>query len=291
MGNAVAATLPRQHCSCTATAPVPACISTQPKSTFEIVADEAFATLTGVLPNAVDWVRRLYITKDITPYKLQETVKNTTEVTKTAFLNLHGSLKVNDSPSAKAILFLHGDHSHPYSLLHLADIAQKKRLGPVFSLYLPYDDFKPSIHRALLIQAIDKIQNLMTNNGLSFQGVTAVGHSKGVIEAAYLALVKKEERIKSLIAWAGRLKVTESCEEVLKDSINKIHAALVQNEQFPLFIISAGQEWCCREPESTQVFPHKKMYIAEQASHLNVLFDPEAKKHYETFLDLATATA
>lgn len=285
MGNAVTATLPRQSCSCTATAPVSTQVST--KMTFKILTDEIFATFTGVLPNAMRWL----FSKDITSYELKETVKNTNGVTRKAFLSLHGPLKVNDSLSSQAILFLHGDHSHPYSTLHLADIAQEKRLGPVFSLYLPYDDFNPTTHRALLLQAIDKIQNLMSDEEQGFPGITVVGHSKGVIESAYLALVQKEPRIKSLIAWAGRLKVTESCEEELKESINKIHAALVQNPNFPLFIISAGQEWCCREPESTQVFPHKEMYVAEQASHLNVLFDTEAKEHYKKFLELATATA
>lgn len=272
-----AAIAPSHTNSSSARMALPTCLEAT-KNKFEMLAAETFATFTSVLPNAIRWVYRVYIAKEIIPHELKQTIDH---VTRTATLYEHKSPHT-DPHNVLDILHTHGDHAHPYSTLGLADKAQSKGLGRVFSLYLPYDDFKPTHHRALYAQAIDKIQSLVGEN--IFKGIAAVGHSKGAIESAYLALVNKEERIKALIAIGGRLRVTPSCEEELIESINKIYDAILKKPQIPLYVIAAEKDWCCIEPESTQVITGERCYVAPGARHLNVLFHEGALDHYVQYL-------
>jgi len=118
-----------------------------------------------------------------------------------ATLYLHES----SARSTRPLLLLHGDRGHPCTTLHLADIAEKLQYGPIFSLHMPYEEGYSEISRALLKQAINLIEQLITDKEGSFDGIIAVGHSKGAIQAAHQAFVEKDERIKSLISIIGLL--------------------------------------------------------------------------------------
>lgn len=235
--------------------------------TWSILADTVPTTITQILPNSALWLYRS-LAGQITSFPLKATVDKTTQV---ATLYLHNSPK-GTSP----LLLLHGDHGHPFTTLHLADLAAKHHIGPIFSLHMPYEEGFSPASRSLLKQAIDKIEQIVSSQG-SFSGLVAIGHSKGAIQSAHQAFVEKDARIKSVISIAGRLKVVSSsdkpCHAKLKSTVDAICEAVGKNPHIPLYQIAAENDWCV--PLEAVVVRQDNSLVVSGASHMNVLYREE----------------
>ena len=252
---------------------------------FKQVIDILISDLTFATSYKIKWFYRFNIKNQITEFKLQ---KNSNYQTHTGFLYLHEDKDSEIRDETSAVLLLHGLYGHPYTLLHLADVAQKANLGPVFSVHLHYNEYDPEIHRDLLKQAIEKIEEVIKERGGKLKGLVTTGHSLGAIESAYLAFVEKDDRIRSVISIAGRLRVVHSedkaCQEHLKPTVEIVYKGIQDLPDFPLYQIVAGDDW--NAPlEATAVRPDKEYcYIVENALHLNVLYYPETIEKFEEFL-------
>lgn len=112
---------------------------------IDIIAIEGYATIRHILPASLAWFWRKYITNEIKTIPLQVTVG---KISRIAYLNIHGNYPFEKD--CRPVLLTHGDYGHPYSMLRLADIAQKEH--PVFSLYIPSveNDTESEIHDHLL---------------------------------------------------------------------------------------------------------------------------------------------
>jgi hypothetical protein len=159
--------------------------------TINIVATEAYTTIRYVLPAAMTWIYRKYLWNQIKTIEI--TAKKTKQV---AYLHIHGEL--SKSQNACSVLLSHGDYSHPYTMLPLADIVTTRGM-PTFSLYVPKiqnnKDF--TIHDELFERAINTIQKLVKKeNKTNF--ILAGGHSKGAIHLCHRQFVKLDPRIKPL---------------------------------------------------------------------------------------------
>jgi hypothetical protein len=255
-------------------------------SKIRIVWTEAFCTLTKILPNALCWWYRKVISHEISSFSLTDV-----KINSVALLNLHG--KIDKETNGKALLLLHGDHGHPYTMLHLADAAKKEFKGAVFSLYLPYSDEFPENHRQLFKQAVDKIEKLLKENERGFQGLLVVGHSRGGIESAYSAFVEKEPRIAAVISIAGRLKIDEesrkTCHPNLQSTVDKIYEAILTNPHIPLYQIAAEKDWNAPVEATAVRLSQDYCHIIKGAMHLNVLFYRETVEALTQFVRHACA--
>ena len=176
-----------------------------------LAVDILFTSLRHMLPNALSWFYRSFWTRQITCFKVES---DRTTISKTANLFLHGSLRPQ-AKNSSVVLLLHGDHSHPFSLLHLADIAQAEG-KTVFSVHLPYDDDNNETHHSLLRQSIEKIQQLIQENGGSLTELIAAGHSRGAIKPRTQRTLKKPPEITKVISLASRLKVIRELDQTLQ---------------------------------------------------------------------------
>lgn len=234
-----------------------------------------------LLPCMIKWLYHLKIKKDIFLFRLKDSSG------KRATLYQHGKWE-SEKRELPVTLILHGLYSHPLLMLHLAKMAQTTNIGPVFSLYLSYDEVNLGIHRSLLKQAIDSIEKMLCDKGYIFKGIVLVGHSMGAIEAAYTAFVENDKRILSVISIAGRLKVVESihspCRESLKDTVNQIYAGVQSLPDLPLYQIVGRNDWNA-SLESTLI-RHDKDYchIVEDAMHFNILFHKDVHRKFPEFL-------
>lgn len=234
-----------------------------------------------LLPCMIKWLYHLKIKKDIFLFRLKDGSG------KRANLYQHGKWE-SEKREVQVTLILHGLYSHPLLMLHLAKMAQTTNIGPVFSLYVSYDEVNLKIHRSLLKQAIDSIEKMLCDKGYTFKGIVLVGHSMGAIEAAYTAFVENDKRILSVISIAGRLKVVESihspCRESLKDTVNQIYAGVQSLPDLPLYQIVGGNDWNA-SLESTLI-RHDKDYchIVEDAMHFNILFHKDVHRKFPEFL-------
>jgi hypothetical protein len=123
-----------------------------------IIYNEGFAVVVYVLLYAIDWwLRRQF--SFIAEFSLTLEKTHTT-----AYLYFHGEVtKLTNLNRYKgpAVVLLHADQSHPSTMLHLANIAQKTK-RPVFSLYIPYDDAHPERSFSLVEKAMeDHLQELL----------------------------------------------------------------------------------------------------------------------------------
>ena len=217
-----------------------------------------------LIPCAFNWFYHLKIKKDISSFRLID--KND----KKAILYQHGQWNPEEN-EAQAILILHGLYSHPFVMLHLVEMAQKANLGPVFSLYVSYDEVNLD-HRPLIQQTFDMIEKMSPN----LKGIIVVGHSMGAMEGAYSAFVEKDKRVISVISIAGRLKVVECthspCRDSLKSTVNQIYEGIQSMPKLPLYQIVGRKDWNA-SLESTLVRHDKSEYhIIEDAMHFNILF-------------------
>lgn len=254
----------------------------------DIITTEAYATLRHVLPSSLKWVWRKYITHEIKTIPIQVTDG---KVTKIAYLNIHGDFCQNaKGKNGHSVLFSHGDYAHPYSMLHLMDIAQNEG-HPTFSLYIPRventEQFE--IHDCLVKEAIDKIESLVKDGNGNFAGILGVGHSKGAILLAQRQFVVLDTRIKATCSIAGRLNVPEDkdcADQVLKTKIRRIYAGILQNSEQSMMQIIPKDDWNASF-ESMAVRPHIHCYTVP-GMHLSGLYSCETQEYFTDFLKSET---
>lgn len=257
---------------------------------YSMIRDVLVADLFHTTPNGLKWLYRLHIKKTIASYPLQEITRATTKLSgftrkiygKRAVVYFHEGLQ--ECKELPAVIFLHGVHGHPLSLLHLADIAAKVTQGPIFSLYLPYDEYSPEIHRRHIKNALDNIENLMGKS----KGFVVVGHSLGAIEFAYRAFSEKDERILTTISIAGRLKVVPSkdkaCSEHLKSTVESVYQGIQDHPHLPLYQIAAVKDWNAPLEATVVRKDENCFHVVENAMHLNVLYHKETLQKFAEFL-------
>lgn len=180
------------------------------------------------------------------------------------------------------MLFVHGDYGHPFTLLHLAKIAESLGKGPVFSLHLPkgYDVKLYDAHAAAVDKVIDKIEQVVKENGGIFSGIYGVGHSKGAI-----LLVDRQftdqTKIAKTFSIAGRLRAFGG--ESLKDALERIFRNIQLYPDRPLFQVI---------PEADRNAPYEAMAVRPDehcytvpGMHLSGLFAKETSQLFGVFLD------
>lgn len=246
---------------------------------IDIIAVEGYATLRHVLPASLKWIWRKYITHEIKTIPIQITAG---KVSKVAYLNIHGICREQKSPS---VLLTHGDYGHPFSMLHLADIAQKNKQS-VFSLYIPgvQNDDQLEIHQSLLKQSIDKIESMMKANQKEFAGILGVGHSKGAILLAERQFLSLDSRMTAMCSIAGRLNIIDEQDcshQNLKTTIKNIYQAVVRNPQLPITQIIPKDDWNAPY-EAMAVRPLENCYSVP-GQHLSGLYSKETLTHVTTF--------
>ena len=239
------------------------------------VAHEAFATFTGILPNAFRWFYHRKIAKDITYQRLQVTKDKTTKVAGLYLFN-RSALNRENSPK-EAILFTHGDYSHSSMLIHLAKIAKEELDCPVYMLNMPLDDLDHcETSQQLMDAALGTITDTVDRKDGQFKGIIAAGHSMGAIRNAYHAYAKNDPRISKVISIAGRFRdvpsnTGEPCHEGLKPVVNAIYEGLKdEKETKPLHMIVPERDWCV--PQEAMRLRDKNCHIIPKAYHLDVIF-------------------
>lgn len=250
-------------------------------STYEyariILTDILPAQFECIIPNALSWAYRSWWTGSITSY--------TFTADKVAHLFVHGEVIPSADGQVHAVLLLHGDHSHPLTMLHLADLAQQEG-KTVFSVHLPYDDECPENHRALLRNCFTKMQQLADEKGACLD-VKTIGHSRGALEGASMAYECEESTISGVIAIAGRFKVISPsdrpCRESLQPSVQAVWQRLCRPQlPVPFYQIAAAEDWCM-DPEASIVRPDQP-YATVDASHLGVIYHPNTLEQVRSWI-------
>ena len=195
-----------------------------------IFTDLLPTTLTCVLPNAFSWAYRTLWTGSIQSYTLLGTAG------KTADLFCMGRLPL--SAMAEHPLFCSSTraHSHPLTLLHLADLAKPYRT--VFSIHLPYDDEHPEDHQLLLKESIDKIEELIAGEEGYLSDLFLGGHSRGAIEALNAACVRKNPKVRGVITIACRFRVIKPslrpCRPSLEPTVDGVWQKVKPPQRLPV---------------------------------------------------------
>jgi len=252
----------------------------KPGLLFVQMQDIIITTIAFVIPAYFKWFYHVKIKKDILAFPLSDNAGNK------GSLFLHGAEGFNKKDLTVTLL-LHGLYGHPCTMLHLAELAQKVDSGPVFSLYLSYDQNKPETHRSLIDKAIVLIETMVKEK---LKGLIMAGHSMGAIEAAYRAFVEVDPKIISVISIAGRLKVLPSdarddCTENFDLSVNQIYAGIQSRPDILLFQLAGDKDWIA-SLDTTIVRKDKKYsHVIKKAMHLNVLFYPEACEKFLEYLN------
>jgi hypothetical protein len=244
------------------------------------ITDILPTNLTCILPNAISWVHRTLYSGSV---RCEAISSPTATIGKTASLFSHNVDKLNTPHSA--ILLLHGDHSHPLTLLHLADIAEAQGKA-VFSIHLPYDDNSPQEHRLLLKQSINRIDQIIAQKGGRLSHLLLAGHSRGALEAAHEAFVENNPKISGVIAIAGRFKVIKPslrpCKESLESSVNAVWGKLHNfNFQIPFYQIAANYDWCI-DPDASVVC-RDQAHLFVDAGHLGIINHPDTLRQFKAW--------
>ena len=220
------------------------------KRPFKILFSDLLpANLTIMIPNAIRWCyqRLSGRIKAISIKAINKTAKK-------ADLFAH-----NLFASSKVLLLLHGDHAHPFSTLHLAEIGKKEGYS-VFSLKVHYDHAHPDNHQSQLHKAALKINKLMKGNLIHF---VVAGHSRGATEAAREAV--NNPFVSKVISLSGRFK--------------KIDAASL-NATF--YQVAAINDWCINPDES--IVRNDQPHLLVDASHLSMLNHPSTLAFFKQAL-------
>lgn len=252
------------------------------KHIYHKMSDNVGAVFTNVFPCALKWFYRAHFQKTIIPYPIY------INHIKVAVLYLHGKLARKMHKDTSAVLLLHGLKGHPFTMLHLADIASKNGDEPVFSLHLKYHAHHPELHRPAIKKAIDEIEQILIRHGSYLNKLFVVGHSQGAIEAAYRAFVEDDHRIGSVISIAGRLRViaplNHHLSENFKQMLEHIHEGIKSKLYIPLYQIVGKRDWNANI-EATVIRSHSDFcHIVENGMHLNVLYHPETRRKFAEFL-------
>lgn len=230
-----------------------------------VIGSETFAVLAYVVPSWISWTWRVYS---------ECTIKE--EIITGLFFHTQGQKQ------KPVLLFLHGDHSHPATLLPILDSCEEYTC---YSIHLSYNDDIPELHRKVLDCALELITKKHEDSS-----IILVGHSKGAIESSYAAFVKEDERIRAVISIAGRLALPlgdESCGNDLRPTISKIQEAIEKRYDIPLYQIVAENDW--NAPlKATRVRPDTAAII-NNAYHLNILYFNETCARLHEFLKSAAS--
>jgi hypothetical protein len=175
-------------------------------------------------------------------------------------------------------------------MLHLGDASQKTG-RPTFSLYIPRvaNDAKFNQHNEFLGLTIEKIRALVEAEGGVFSGVIGAGHSKGAILIAHRFFADSDDRIKSICAINGRLKVPreEDCSHNdLKMIVKRVYQGILKHPEKPLTQIVAKDDWNASR-ESMAVRPQERCYIVP-GMHLSGLYTDATRAHFSDFLNNPT---
>lgn len=235
-----------------------------------------------LLPCAIRWFYRKLVRNEIVRHGIGQGPG------RKASIYQHGRFK-SPNQEVLATLILHGLYSHPFVMLHLADMAQETGGGPVFSLYLSYDEIDHDGNRLLIKQTVDFIEKTVRDSGHSLGGVVLVGHSMGAIEAAYRAFVDLDTRVISVISIAGRLRDPDfhlgQDNMGLRRLVDKINKGVIARPELPLYQIVGGKDWNA-SLESMVIRPHEGYFhVIEDAMHFNILFHKEIRKVFLKFLN------
>jgi len=192
------------------------------------------------------------------------------------------------NPSKPAILFLHGDRHNQSGVIPLAKYLRNADVGAIFTVNLEYDELHPEHHRQQLIERILEIKALYAQEELS---LILVGHSKGAIEAAYLAFCEDRTpgvKIEKIISIAGRLKVVtssfRSCHQNLVPLVHTVYRAIRRNFTVPLYNIAGDFDWNAPLEAMIVNNSRKHAYIAPNQSHMSILFAEETHKKVLEFI-------
>lgn len=250
---------------------------------LRILATESYANLRYILPACVKWAWQKYVKNEIHTLAFDVTVGN---VTKVAYLNIHGTLPERQEMKVFPVILSHGDFSHPFTMLHLADLAKKKGL-PTFSIYIPgvHNNENHALHNAVLEKSIEKIQGIIQPLGV-FGGALCAGHSKGAIMLAEQQFVNLDTRIKAVCAIGGRLNIPDDQDvedPFLIPIVKGIYQGIMSHPELPIMQIVAEEDWNASR-ESMMVRPHDHGYIVP-GMHLSGLFVNETRHHFSAFLD------
>lgn len=242
--------------------------------TLKIVFVEAFAVLRHAIPNAARWVWRSHIAKVIKVERIE-----------TGFFNTHGKV----DKAASSVLFCHGDYGHPFTMLHLADVAEKKKVN-VFSLYLPRAHKNALFHRHadILGKTIEKI------NTIAPHAILGVGHSKGAILLAHRHFVDIDPHLDHVLSIAGRLRIPTTVppdprdlvDTDLKEILAPISQGIEDHLERKLTQIVPKDDWnasqgAMRVREATA--------HAVPGMHYSGLYAKETKNVFESFITGFTA--
>jgi hypothetical protein len=241
------------------------------------------ANLRSLLPNALSWAYRTVWTGAVRSYIVKSAMSSSF-----ARLFVHGQVGLGSDGCISAILLLPGEHSHPMTMLHLADIAQAEGRS-VFSIHLPYNDENPESHRSLLRESIDQISQIVIDHGGTLSDLILVGHSRGALEAVNEAYVENNLKINGVISLAGRLEVVKDssrpCRQSLRASVYSVWKKLHNRHHIlrvPLYQIAAIKDWCM-DPEASIVrLDHS--HLSVDAGHLGVISHPHTLTQFKTWI-------
>lgn len=248
---------------------------------LDMVLDITFNSFVNVLPDAIQWAYLRHVWRSIKAETVSVTVDKVTANARLYFHDTHAN--------KRGVLFMHGDHAHPYSTLRLARLAQKEG-APVFSLWVSYDHKNPELHRQLINKSVARVNEVMKARG-GIRRIVGVGHSQGGAQLVHAKQVRGVSGLSSIIAVAGRFKLFEKspdrqAEEALKPTIREIQGQIKQRH--PIYQIAAGRDWCIRpDAQVTQATP--KSFVVPNAMHLGIVYDQLAQKKFVEYLRAAIA--
>lgn len=251
---------------------------------IHIIAVETLATLRFILPAALKWWYKRNFSQKLFPYSVELTKD---KVTTKARLYLHGPLVVEKEKKHNPILLVHGDYSHPYTMLHLAKIAKKESCGPVFSLYIPtiHQEDHFNDQAALIEEAIDKIENLIIEQNGVFDGIFGVGHSKGAMLLVERQFSTTPSKIAKTFLIACPLKASghePSLQEPLKSIIEQSYERIKTAHDRKFVQIVPKNDWCSSY-DAMVARPDEYCYVVP-GMHLSGLYSRKTSKLFTKFI-------
>lgn len=250
---------------------------------MHVVAVETFAVIKYVIPYAFSWWIEEKFSKKLISLPLPQTIE---KARFNAKLFLYAPFNWQKNQSYTPILLLHGDHSHPYTLHHLAQVASKTHSGPIFSLYIPnlHHDSDFNEQTAFIDTVISTIENVIRDNGGIFKGILAAGHSKGAMLLVARQFYSDEpSKILRTFAVAGPLKNEENCfTDPLKSIFENITQKIKQYTERKFYQIIPKNDWTCSY-KAMAVRPDENCYFVP-GMHVSGLYSRKTRKLFKKFL-------
>jgi hypothetical protein len=251
---------------------------------IKIIFCEGWATLRYAIPYSLKWGWRRHIARTIKTESFSG-CSSDKKVTRVAFFNIHGKV----DKEASSILFCHGDYGHPFTGLHLLDIAKSEKKN-VFSLYIPNvsknKDFE--VHDDLLRQSIEKI------NKLAPGAILGVGHSKGAILLAHRQFVQLDPYLTGVCAIAGRLRIPkveagkavdprDKVDACLEGILSPIDEGIVEHQERLLTQIVPRDDW--NASQEGMMVRKGSTCRSVPGMHFSGLYAKETKEFCKTFIE------